>query len=119
MTTVGIPAFAGMTAAWVSAFASSNAFAMHHYQLVRISAAVVLWHEAVGDADALARWCSGPAAELDRLQVQAGQPEFQLEVLGADRPPLQHYEFAVDQLFGTALAPGPAVAQGSGVVEVA
>src|SRR3546814_19255346 len=100
MTTVGIPAFAGMTAAWVSAFASSNAFAMHHYQLDRIAAAVVVWHEAVGDADALARWFSGPAAELDRLHAQAGQPAFQLEVLGADRPPLQHLEFAFDQQIG-------------------
>src|SRR3546814_11096512 len=84
---VGIPACAGRTSAWVASFASANAFAMHHDQLDRIAAAVVVWHEAVGDADALARWCSGPAAELDRLQAQAGQPEFQLEVLGADRPP--------------------------------
>src|SRR3546814_16123675 len=77
MTTVGIPAFAGMTAAWVSAFASSNAFAMHHYQLDRIAAAVVVWHAAVGDADALSRLGSGPADELQRLPGPAGTPEAQ------------------------------------------
>src|SRR3546814_20845479 len=29
-----------------------------------------------------------------------------------------HFEFAVEQRFGKALAPGPAVAQGAGVVDV-
>src|SRR3546814_4395535 len=56
--------------------------------------------------------------ELNRLQAHAGQAEFELEVLGADRPPRQHLELTVEQRLGEALSPRPAIAQGAGIVDV-
>src|SRR5690606_35376656 len=88
---------------------NSGRFAVHDDQLDGVAAPVIVWCEAIGDAYALRRRRAAPAAELDRLQAQARQSQFEPEVLGADRTPRQHVELTVEQRLGEALPPRPAV----------
>ena len=89
-------------------------------QLDRGAAAIVIAGQAISQVDMLAGRVAVPATEMDRVDRAryAGQAQFQLQVPFLQYAPVGHFEVAVEQRLGEALAPRSSKTQRVGVAMV-
>src|SRR4051812_48800856 len=90
---------------------------MHHDQLDRTVAAIVVGHQPVRHMHAC-RWRDAiPATEMDGIELLRAMLEVELEMAFADDAPTRHIEFAIEQRLRIALPPMATVAQRQGRID--